>query len=193
VQTFPDWFQFPVPRTHQYRLIGNAVPPLVGEAVGHAVANLLDSAESMCSNDNTNIVSFQKSRPTARLPENADQAIEWIATLASKTRYQLRKLDTESFLLGWHALLYRYPGLHPDSALDHGEDQELIAASHDVVVDLSRRYIRSGWPVALELIGREAWRRYEADGITEEDFYCVDAQRAGFAAQEKRGGKRRYA
>ena len=33
VQSFPDWFQFPVSRMHQFRVIGNSVPPLVAEAV----------------------------------------------------------------------------------------------------------------------------------------------------------------
>lgn len=39
IQSFPDWFQFPVARTHQFRLIGNAVPPLVSEAVGNPALN----------------------------------------------------------------------------------------------------------------------------------------------------------
>jgi DNA (cytosine-5)-methyltransferase 1 len=33
IQSFPDWFQFPIARTHQFRVIGNAVPPLVSEAI----------------------------------------------------------------------------------------------------------------------------------------------------------------
>ena len=36
IQSFPDWFRFPA-RTPAFRLIGNAVPPLVSEAVGLAV------------------------------------------------------------------------------------------------------------------------------------------------------------
>ena len=36
VQSFPDWFVFPEARTHSFRLIGNAVPPLIAEAVGLA-------------------------------------------------------------------------------------------------------------------------------------------------------------
>ena len=37
VQTFPDWFRFAGQPTHRYAQIGNAVPPLLGEAVGRAL------------------------------------------------------------------------------------------------------------------------------------------------------------
>lgn len=42
VQSFPDWFVFPVARTHQYRLIGDSVPPLLAQAIGRGVKNYLD-------------------------------------------------------------------------------------------------------------------------------------------------------
>lgn len=37
VQTFPDQFRFAGTQTHRYRQIGNAVPVLLGEAIGRAV------------------------------------------------------------------------------------------------------------------------------------------------------------
>lgn len=39
IQSFPDWFQFPEARTHSFRMIGNAVPPLISEAVGTHVTH----------------------------------------------------------------------------------------------------------------------------------------------------------
>jgi DNA (cytosine-5)-methyltransferase 1 len=41
LQTFPDWFRFAGEPTHRFRQIGNAVPPLVAESIGRAVAHAL--------------------------------------------------------------------------------------------------------------------------------------------------------
>jgi DNA (cytosine-5)-methyltransferase 1 len=38
IQTFPDWFRFAGRRSDAFRQIGNAVPPLLGEAAARAVA-----------------------------------------------------------------------------------------------------------------------------------------------------------
>jgi DNA (cytosine-5)-methyltransferase 1 len=181
VQTFPDWFQFPIARTHQFRVIGNAVPPLIGEAVGEAVVQFLESAATLASGRNRNVIAFKAETQPSTIPASQRQALEWLSAIALLPRRALRQADATTFLRGWHALLYLYPGLHPDNAIDHGDTTEVIETPSVDQLDLSERYERSGWPVILEPLGREAWRRYEANQISEGHFYCVDAQRAGFA------------
>lgn len=41
LQTFPDWFRFAGNRSHAYRQIGNAVPPLLAERIGRAILTAL--------------------------------------------------------------------------------------------------------------------------------------------------------
>ena len=68
----------------------------------------------------------------------------------------------------------------------------------DLEIFETHRFERSGWPVALELLGLEAWRRYETQELTHEEFYCSDAHRQGMfqaglagqpaSASERHGG-----
>jgi site-specific DNA-cytosine methylase len=39
IRCFRDCFEFPIARTHQFGVIGNAVPPLVSEAVENPALN----------------------------------------------------------------------------------------------------------------------------------------------------------
>lgn len=45
VQSFPDDFKFVGARTHQFKQVGNAVPPLMAKAIAKAIREILDELE----------------------------------------------------------------------------------------------------------------------------------------------------
>lgn len=181
IQSFPDWFQFPVARTHQFRIIGNAVPPLISEAVGFEIRGFLTASTAKPSARKT------EQRPTvtseALIPKSPRQAAERLQDISRLDRRQLRACDHSVFLRGWFSLFYLFPNLHPDNALDHGDHEDKWIQDSPPLPGLeyltTDRYARSGWPVALELLGREGWRRYEAGLLKDCDFYCAEAQKRG--------------
>lgn len=187
VQTFPDWFRFPVARTHQFRIIGNAVPPLVAEAVGCEIKEFLGAPSSGPARIemNSRTQKHAESGPGTPMAQTRQAAACELQPLAQLDRRGLRALPTEKFLHGWRALLFLFPNLHPDNALDHGNQIEEVSPDQLALPGfdelVSRRYSRSGWPVALELIGNEAWRRFDAGELAQPEFYCVEAQRAGLS------------
>ncbi len=177
IQTFPDWFLFPVARTHQFRLIGNAVPPLVAEAVGEKLLEFLEQKRT-----GADVVPFE----VAPLPKNENEAVEWLRPLLEDSSPRFMKAVTpEAFKRAWHAIAFLYAGLHPDAALDHGErisrkPQEDYAPIRRLEPRLLAPYYeRSGWPVVLAPIAREAWRRFRAGKLANDEFYCSEAQMAG--------------
>jgi len=182
VQSFPDWFQFPVSRMHQYRVIGNAVPPLVAEAIGLAVKSYLERTVR-----NNKHVRFG----LEPLPVDQDQAVLWLLALVRAAEAKtLRKVSTAHFLRGWYSVGFLYDGLHPDSATDHGTE-----VSNDIegVPEISRveqrlqapYYVQSGWPVLLTPIAKEARRRYEAGELKYNEFYCSEAVIAGICCRNQ--------
>jgi DNA (cytosine-5)-methyltransferase 1 len=194
IQSFPDWFQFPIARTHQFRVIGNAVPPLVSEAIGIAVKNYLEKDMKKIKQ-----VKFL----IEPLPENDEQAFEWLLNLVYVADNKaLRKIPTNEFKRGWFSVGFLYPGLHPDGALDHGTETSNEITNHDEVRKIEPRlvapyYVESGWPVALAPVAKEAWRRYEANELKDDEFYCSVAVTAGICSrspelmEEVRQGRRK--
>ncbi len=190
VQSFPDWFVFPEARTHAFRLIGNAVPPLVAEAVGDSVRHFLspNSERSGAAHRSakTSVTSRFQNHATAApiaLPRDHVEAVAWLDPLTRADRKTLQAMPLAEFIKGWHALLWLFPDLHPENALEHGDEEHDSPRSGEAVDRFGRRYTRSGWPVMLEGFGHEAWRRFRAEEFSDEAFYCVEAQRAGLDAR----------
>lgn len=59
LQTFPDTFRFAGSRSHQFRQIGNAVPPVLGESVGSAILDSLRGCDSPHSRVSTQRAGFR--------------------------------------------------------------------------------------------------------------------------------------
>ena len=175
IQSFPDWFQFPIARTHQFRVIGNAVPPLIARAVGQAVTKFLKETQMT-----TKRIVFALSP----LPKTDKIAVSWLAPLLDLNQKQLRTVPSDDFKRAWYAIAFLHTGLHPDEATDHGTETSSAEDGFrcSQVIDqrlVSPYYVRSGWSVALASIAKEAWRRYEKTELAEDEFYCNEAQIAG--------------
>jgi DNA (cytosine-5)-methyltransferase 1 len=175
VQSFPDWFIFPAARTHSFRQIGNAVPPLVSEAVGAAVRDFLLPEPAARGRESKKTHTEKE----FKLPNDLAEAARWLHPLMHADRKAMRAMPAQTFLRGWHALLWLFPELHPESALEHGGDKHETPTPAPGLAQLTERYTRSGWPVVLESLGVEAWRRFKIGEFSNKAFYCVPVQRAG--------------
>jgi DNA (cytosine-5)-methyltransferase 1 len=196
VQTFPDWFRFPASRTHAFRLIGNAVPPLVAEAVGLAIGQFLELGrlkhkswgaqnKDRERHDRAQPASPMRQASIARVHLDAPHELERLAKLSVNA---LRTLPNAEFVGAWHALLQLFPNLHPNNALDHGAMAQDCSDCQIVLAGLEphewKRHARSGWPVALTALGREAWRRYQAGKITKDELYRSNNTNVSLVARQ---------
>lgn len=164
IQSFPDTFMLPVSRTDQFRLIGNAVPPLVGEALGKGVVkwfslNKAKYGDLVSSSPQVNTLFALK------------------ALIESSQIMKISEVPTEIFIEGWRSIHHLLPQLHPTSALENGDFivEDISSYIDDSILDnqlsIKTIYKRSGWPVSLVNLAREAKRRYDLGYLSENDFY----------------------
>lgn len=180
IQSFPDWFQFPIARTHQFRVIGNAVPPLIARAVGQAVKKFLKESE---------MTEHRIEWSISPLPESDEMALEWLTPLLDLDAKTLRQIPLDKFKKAWYAIGFLYAGLHPDETADHGSEVSSVCNGEPNCDDMDPRlsapyYVQSGWPLILEPIADEAWRRNELGGFKEEEIYCFEAAMAGMCHRD---------
>lgn len=170
IQSFPDTFTFPPQVTHAYPQIGNAVPPLVGKAMGLAIHEYLTAAV-----DGDRI----SPRLSVRLPTSRDAAVDKLeAFVESLFIRPITMLPKEVFLQAWWAVGFLHPNLHPDAALENGKEVSR-GTRRGVSFVLEPVYVRSGWPVELIPVAQEARRRFDAGLLSEDEYYCSAAVMAG--------------
>jgi DNA (cytosine-5)-methyltransferase 1 len=173
VQTFPDWFSFPSSKLISYRLIGNAVPPLLAQAIGRGVRQYLSAA--------------LPARPLSPMPVSPKQAVEWLTPVIDVPfgSNRLRRLPMGDFKKAWFSVGFLHNWLHPDGAGDNGdeiaEELEMTALLAAVAPDIaSPAYVLSGWPTRLIPLAREAERRFRGGQLRFDEYYYSDAQLSGW-------------
>lgn len=174
IQTFPDTFLLPRTQGTAFAQIGNAVPPLVAKAFGLAIKGFLAAS---ASEERARIAwSF-----SGVLPSGRGAAIRQLEEFVQSSIWLLRDISTlpkEKFLKAWWAVGYLHPHLHPDAAQEN--DRELSPGPRrGISFVVEPFYRRSGWPVELIPVAREARRRFEHGSLTEDEYYCSAAMMAG--------------
>ena len=170
LQTFPDTFKLPQSRTNAFAQIGNAVPPLIGKAVGWAIQEFLAATE-----DGERVAPHLN----VVLPSDREAAVnqleQFVESLYMRHISTLAKAD---FLSAWWAVGFLHPNLHPDAAIENGKKISL-GPRRGVSFVLEPYYLRSGWPVELIPIAQEARQRFDRGLLSEDEYYCSAAVMAG--------------
>jgi DNA (cytosine-5)-methyltransferase 1 len=173
LQTFPDTFIFPESKTISYRLVGNAVPPQLGEAVGRGIRRYLSAT--------------LPARALTPLPRTPEQAVEWLtpALVAPQAQAKLRRLSIDQLKRAWFSIGFLHNWLHPDGASeDTGEIIDTVQQSAMLARIAPQiaapAYQSSGWPTSLVPLAREAARRFQGGSLRFDEYYYSGAQIAGW-------------
>jgi DNA (cytosine-5)-methyltransferase 1 len=160
IQSFPDTFKFAGSRSHIFTQIGNAVPPLIGKAVGLGIQSYFEQCATAPLKPKSQVANTVLIKTIEnfiiRFGENGIESID--------------EVNDQDFLKIWKKVHLLLPHLHPDSVLDNGNEISKIP-SRSVSFCIEPFYIRSGWPVDLSPIAHEANRRYSLGRLAAKDYF----------------------
>lgn len=170
IQTFPDTFELAPSRSAAFNEVGNAVPPLVGTAVGKALVQYLAEAERLFK---------LPDMESDLVPKTRKSAIRLVESFLDSTSFShISRISQQQFLSVWWAVGYVHPHLHPDAAAENGRELS-PGPKRGVSLVMEPIYVRSGWPVDLVPLAIEARRRFDVGMMSEDEYYCSLAVVAG--------------
>lgn len=158
IQSFPDTFRFIGSRSDVFTQIGNAVPPLVGRSVGLGIKKYLE--ESASKNEKPKLSASK----TVRLVRELEQFIN------ECTIRPIGFVADDEFKEAWKKVRLLLPQLHPESAVDNGQEISDVPR-REISFCFEPYFIRSGWPVELVPIAREAQFRFQSGRLDASEYF----------------------
>jgi DNA (cytosine-5)-methyltransferase 1 len=158
IQTFPDTFKFSGSRSHVFTQIGNAVPPLVGRKVGLGILQYF--SETKTKIQRTQLADSDRKKIVSELEQFINECM----------LNPVEFIEDGSFKQAWQKIHLLLPHLHPQSALDNGKEISPIP-KRTTSFCLEPYFIRSGWPVELALIAREASKRHKSGRLASSEYF----------------------
>jgi DNA (cytosine-5)-methyltransferase 1 len=165
IQSFPDTFNFAGQRGNVYQQIGNAVPPLIGRAIGFGVISYMKNSK--------------KNQPRAAVTElSRKKAIKQLESLIHNPFYtgMIEQMPKNEFIKTWNLVYLIHPTLHPQSAFDTAGEKKM--PSHGTSLVLEPYYKRTGWPLELIPLAQEAYKRLENKELSELDYFFNNIEHA---------------
>lgn len=166
IQSFPDNFLFSGQRGNVYSQIGNAVPPLVGRAIGSALKEYLNNQKA------------SKKRGAFKESDKKMAYKKLDSLVNSLALSKIDELSTKDFLEIWNAIHIIQPTLHPQNALEESKETDKIQMpSSGTSLVYAPFYKASGWPIALIPIAQEAFNRFNTGELSGLEFYFNSIQK----------------
>ncbi len=141
LQTFPDSFEFKGSSISTQQQVGNAVPPLMAEAIAKSILN-------MAKKDNKSKVLFDYKYPKVNYIGNKEKLVNWICDYFSKDTKSIFDAFSGGSSIGYEAKRRGYKTISNDILkINYYLAKSLIENNNDTLTDEDINIIFEGKPI----------------------------------------------